>query len=89
LNYGMRYRLITEDDLLKTSTGEDTRLNITEKTRRIFRGVGKLFLLKRLRATVHLMKKMKTLYQNYPVSPEGFEEWKKKTQDLIEEAEKL
>jgi hypothetical protein len=35
------------------------------------------------------MKKMKTLYQNYPVSPEGFEEWKKKTQDLIEEAEKL
>jgi digeranylgeranylglycerophospholipid reductase len=89
LNYGMRYRLITEDDLLKTSTGEDTRLNITEKTRRIFRGVGKLSLLKRLRATVHLMKKMKTLYQNYPVSPEGFEEWKKKTQDLIEEAEKL
>lgn len=89
LNYGMKYRLITEDDLLKTSTGEDTRLNITEKTRRIFRGVGKLSLLKRLRATVHLMKKMKTLYQNYPVSPEGFDEWKKKTQHLIEEAEKL
>jgi hypothetical protein len=32
---------------------------------------------------------MKTLYQNYPASPEGFDEWKKKTQDLIEEAEKL
>lgn len=89
LNYGMRYRLITEDDLLNTSMGEDTRLNITEKTRRIFRGVGKLSLLKQLRATVHLMKKMKTLYQNYPVSPEGFEEWKKKMQDLIEEAENL
>lgn len=89
LNYGMKYRLITEDDLLKTSTGEDTRLNITEKTRRIFRGIGKISLLKRLRATVHLMKKMKTLYQNYPVSPEGFDEWKKKTQHLIEEAEKL
>ena len=89
LNYGMKYRLITEDDLLKTSTGEDTRLNITEKTRRIFRGIGKISLLKRLRATVHLMKKMKTLYQNYPVSPEGFDEWRKKTQDLIEEAEKL
>lgn len=89
LNYGMKYRLITEDDLLKTSTGEDTRLNITEKTRRIFRGIGKISLLKRLRATVHLMKKMKTLYQNYPVSPEGFDEWKKNTQHLIEEAEKL
>ena len=89
MNYGMKYRLITEDDLLKTSLGEDTRLNITEKTRRIFRGIGKISLLKRLRATVHLMKKMKALYQNYPVSPEGLDEWKKKTQHLIEEAGKL
>ncbi|MDH4221696.1 MAG: NAD(P)/FAD-dependent oxidoreductase [Candidatus Bathyarchaeota archaeon] len=89
MNYGMKYRLITEDDLLKTSMGEDTRLNITEKTRRIFRGIGKISLLKRLRATVRLMKKMKTLYQTYPVSPEGFDEWKKKTQHLIEEAGKL
>jgi digeranylgeranylglycerophospholipid reductase len=89
INYGMRYRLITEDDLLQTSMGEDTQLNITEKTRRIFRGIGKISLLKRLRAAVRLMKKMKMLYQNYPISPEGFDEWKKKTQDLIEEAEKL
>ncbi len=89
MNYAMKYRLITEDDLLKTSMGEDARLNITEKTRRIFRGLGKLSLLKRLRVEVHLMKKMKRLYQNYPVSPEGFDEWKKKTQDLIEEAGKL
>jgi digeranylgeranylglycerophospholipid reductase len=89
LDYGMKYQLITEDDFLKTSMGEDTRLNITEKTRRIFKGIRKLSLLKRLRATVRLMKKMKTLYQNYPASPEGFDEWKKKTQDLIEEAEKL
>ena len=89
LNYGMKYQLITEDDLLKTSMGEDTRLNITEKTRRIFRGIGKISLLKRLRTTVHLMNEIKTLYQNYPVSPEGFDKWKKKTQNLIEEAKKL
>ena len=89
MNYGMKYRLITEDDLLKTTMGEDARLNITEKTRRIFRGFGKLSLLKRLRATANLMKKTKTLYQNYPVSPEGFDEWKKTTQDLIEEAGRL
>ena len=89
INYGMKYQLITEDDFLKTSMGEDTRLNITEKTRRIFRGIGKLSLLKRLRVAANLMKKMKTLYQNYPVSPEGFDEWKKKTQDLVEEAGKL
>jgi len=89
MNYGMKYRLITEEDLLKTSRGEDARLNISEKTRRIFRGIGRLSFLKRLRATIHLMKRMKTLYQNYPVSAEGFDEWKKETQLLIEEAEKL
>jgi digeranylgeranylglycerophospholipid reductase len=89
INYGMKYRLITEDDLLRTSIGEDTHLNITEKTRRIFRGIGKISLLKRLHVAVRLMKRMKTLYQNYPVSPEGFDEWKKKTQHLVEEAGKL
>jgi hypothetical protein len=89
INYGMKHRLITEDDLLRTSMGEDARLNITEKTRRVFRGVGKLSLLKRLRVAVRIMKRMKTLYQNYPVSPEGFGEWKNKTQHLIEKAEKL
>jgi digeranylgeranylglycerophospholipid reductase len=89
MNYGMKYRLITEEDLLKTSRGEDARLNISEKTRRIFRGMGRLSILKRLRNTTHLMKKMKTLYQNYPLSPDHFEEWKKKAQDLIREAGKL
>lgn len=89
VNYGMKYRLITEDDLLKTSMGEDARLNITEKTRRVFKGMGRLSLLKRLRAAANLMKRMKRLYQNYPFSPEGFNEWKKKTRDLIEEARKL
>ena len=89
INYGMKYRLITEDDLLKTSMGEDARLNISEKTRRVFRGIGRLSLLKRLRATVHLMKRMKTLYRNYPPSPEHFDEWKKKAQHLIEKAGKL
>jgi hypothetical protein len=69
--------------------GEDTRLNISEKTLRVFRGIGRLSLLKRLRATVNLMKRMKTLYRNYPPSPEHFDKWKKKAQHLIGEAGKL
>ncbi|MFQ5999646.1 MAG: geranylgeranyl reductase family protein [Candidatus Bathyarchaeia archaeon] len=88
LNYGMKYRLITEEDLLKTSMGEDARLNITETTRRVFSGLGKLSLLKKLRSAASLMKKLKALYRSYPVSPQGFDEWKRKTRDLIEEAGK-
>jgi len=88
LNYGMRHRLITEEDLLKAEMGEKFRLNITEATRRIFRGLGKLSLLKNLRDAANLMKKVRDHYDNYPISPQGFAEWKRKARDLIEEAGK-
>lgn len=83
LDYGMKYRLITEEDLLKASMGEDVHLNITEKTRRVFRGLGRIFLLKKLRKTTNLLKKVKTLYLNYPTSPEGFEDWRKSVKELF------
>jgi len=86
LNYGMKHRLITDEDVLKTSMGEDLRLNITDKTIRIFRGLRKLSLLKELRHTATLLKRVKALYRNYPVSPQDFDEWRRKTRDLIKEA---
>jgi len=88
INYGMKYNLITEDDLFKVSVGEDLRLNITEKTQRAFRGFGKLLLLIRLRDAANLLKKMKKMYLNYPSSPESFEEWREKTRAIMKEAER-
>jgi len=89
MNYGMRHHLITDDDLLKTSMGEDLKLNITEKTSRLFKGLGSLSLLKKLNATAKLMKEIKELYRNYPSSPEGLEEWEAKTSQVFEKAKKL
>jgi digeranylgeranylglycerophospholipid reductase len=89
LNYGMEHHLITDEDLLKTSMGEDVRLNITEKTRRIFKGIGSLSLLRKLNSTVNLMKKIKRLYRNYPSSPEGLGEWEEKVNLVVEKAKKL
>jgi len=86
LNYGMKYRLITERDLLKASMGEDARLNITEATLRVFRGLGRLSFLRRLRNAVNLMKEVKALYLSYPTSPQGFHEWKTKVHGLFEKA---
>jgi len=86
LDYGMEYRLITEEDLLKAIMGEEVHLNITEKTRRVFRGLGRLALLNKLRESVNLMDKVKTLYLNYPTSPQGFEEWRKNAEKLFEVA---
>lgn len=89
LDYGMKYRLITEKDLLKASMGEDIHLNLTEKTIRVLRGVRKLNFLKKLRETTSLIKTMREHYQNYPTSPQDFSEWKKKTRYLVQEAVKM
>jgi digeranylgeranylglycerophospholipid reductase len=89
MNYGMQHHLITDEDLLKTSMGEDLKLNVTEKTSRLFKGLGSLSLLKKLNATAKLMKEIKTLYRNYPSSPEGLREWEEKTNCVVEKAKKL
>ncbi len=86
INYGMKYKLITEDDLLKVSEGQNLRLRISDKTRRAFYGFGKLSMLRRLRDAANLLKKMKTHYMNYPKSPSDFEKWLEETRSLIKEA---
>lgn len=89
MNYGMRQRLITDEDLLKTSMGEDMKLNITEKTSRFFKGIGSLSLLKKLNATAKLMKEIKELYRNYPSSPKDLDDWEKKVQVIFEKAKTM
>ncbi len=86
INYGMKYKLITEDDLLKVSEGQNLRLRVTDKTRRAFYGLGKLQMLRRLRHAADLLKAMKNHYMNYPGSPDGFEKWRKQTQGLMKKA---
>lgn len=86
MNYGMRQRLITDEDLLKTSMGEDLKLNITEKTSRFFKGIGSLSLLLKLNTTAKLMKEIKELYRNYPSSPENLEDWEEKVQNIFDKA---
>jgi geranylgeranyl reductase family protein len=88
LNYGMRHHLITEEDILKATMNGEIHLNITEASLRVFRGLGKLSLLKNLRDVANLMKKVREHYWNYPTSPQGFEEWRNRTQALIGEANK-
>jgi digeranylgeranylglycerophospholipid reductase len=87
ISYGMKYKIITEDDLLKVSEGQNLRLTISDKTRRAFYGLGKLSMLRRLRYAASLLKKMKAHYMDYPSSPKGFEKWRKHTHALMEEAD--
>ncbi|MEM3673434.1 MAG: NAD(P)/FAD-dependent oxidoreductase [Candidatus Bathyarchaeia archaeon] len=86
LNYGMKYKLLTEEDVLKAGLGQDFQLNITESAKRVFRGLKRLRFLNRLRLAVNLMRQVKIHYQSYPETPENFEAWRVKTEALFREA---
>jgi geranylgeranyl reductase family protein len=87
LNYGMGCKLLTEDDVLKAGLGEDFRLNISETTKRVFRGLKNLRFLNKLRLTVKMMRQARAHYRSYPETPEGFGKWQKETRALFKEAE--
>jgi flavin-dependent dehydrogenase len=86
LNYGMKYKLLTEEDVLKAGLGEEFHLNITETAKRVFRGLKRVHFLNKLRVTVNLMNRFKAHYRNYPATPEDFEKWRLKTEALFKEA---
>jgi len=86
LNYGMKYKVITEEDVLKAGLGEIPRLRITETAERVFRGLKRIRYLNKLRITVNLMRRVKAHYRSYPKSHEEFEEWRVGTEALFKEA---
>lgn len=86
LNYGMKYKLLTEEDVLKAGLGEEFHLNITETAKRVFKGLRRIRFLNKLRVTVNLMNKVKAHYKNYPKTPEDFKTWQMGTEALFKEA---
>jgi len=86
LNYGMKYKLVKEEDVLKASLGEEFHLNITETAKRVFRGLRRIRFLNNLKHTANLMKHVRAHYKNYPETPEKFERWRVKTEALFKEA---
>jgi flavin-dependent dehydrogenase len=86
LNYGMKYRVLMESDILKAGLGEEFRVSATDTAKRVFRGLKRIRFLNKLRLTVGFMKQVKTHYRNYPKTPKGFREWQRKTQVLFREA---
>lgn len=88
LNYGMSNRLIMEEDILKTTLGEDLKLNITDKARRVFRGIRRLSFLRALGQTADKMKEIKELYRHFP-KPEDHAQWSARVELLIKEMKSM
>jgi flavin-dependent dehydrogenase len=86
LNYGMRYHLLTEDDVLKASLGDEFHPNITETSKRVFRGLKRIGFLNKLRLMVNYMNQVKAHYKEFPKTPKDFEKWQVRTGALFQEA---
>ena len=82
----MQYKLLTEEDVLKASLGQDAHFTITEKAKRTFRGIKKLSVLRKLRNAAKSMKEIKEGYHSYPTSSKDFETWKAHAKRRFEEA---
>jgi len=82
INYGMKYRLIKEDDVLKAGLEGDVHLNITDATRRIFVGLGKISFLKKLYTMARRSRMIKKAYEEYPQSPEDMFMWNLKYKNI-------
>jgi geranylgeranyl reductase family protein len=87
LNYGMSYKLLTEEDVLKAGMGDDFHLNVTQRAKRVFRGLKNLRFLSKLRVTVDLMKRVRAHYEEYPETPQSFPRWKTQVEELFSEAQ--
>lgn len=86
LNYAMKYKLITEEDLLRASMGEEARFNITDATMRVFRGLRRLGFLMKLREAANMMKMVREFYRSYPESPKELEKWKMQVEAIFQQA---
>ncbi len=88
INYGMKYELIRGEDILKASLEGDVRLNITDATRRVFRGLGRISFLRKLYNMARKSKLVKELYNKYPQSPNEMPEWQLKIKKIFEDLKK-
>ena len=86
LDYGMKYALLTEEDVLKAGLGEDFHLKMTDTVKRVFKGLKKMRFLNRLRLTVNMMRHVRVHYKSYPETVEGFPRWQVKVETLFKQA---
>ncbi len=87
MDFGFEKRLLEADDLMAANKGEGIPLSLSDKLKRVKRGIGRLSLLRNLQKAAKLMKKIDRLYREYPMSPSGFKKWNSAVLRIIEAAD--
>ncbi len=82
LNYGMEKRLIREQDTYEASASGQLRISAWDKLVRIIMGLGRPTLLLKLKTVADYMKRVRSLYLEYPASPEDLPRWRARVAEL-------
>ena len=85
LEYGMRRKIIKEEDLNVVSLKGDLELSVVEKAMRLLAGLRRPSLLLKLRAVAKYMDIMKKHYLNYPDNPDKLPVWKSRVDEIMSE----
>lgn len=76
INFAFKKGVIKGSDLLDVSMTGKMTIGMGEKFKRLVSGFGRLPLLRQVSKIAGLMDEIKHVYQEYPQSPDGLEEWK-------------
>jgi hypothetical protein len=75
LNFGMAHRLVTEEDLTRAELERDGEMSLAEKVEKALRALRRPSLLRRLANVSKVMKRVGSLYDEYPEKPGELEAW--------------
>ncbi len=84
LNYGLR-NFVTKKEAVGFTYGETPELSFSDKIQRAALGLRKLHAFRGLAFSVSRMRALNRLYDEYPKTPSGFPEWKKKVDSILNE----
>jgi digeranylgeranylglycerophospholipid reductase len=85
INYGMKHKLLSQEDINRVSEGKNVNSNILKNILRVIKGMRHPQLLNKLRLTSKLMLQVLGHYEKYPTSPAHFKMWQLKTVNLIDQ----
>ncbi|NWF97100.1 MAG: NAD(P)/FAD-dependent oxidoreductase [Candidatus Thorarchaeota archaeon] len=88
INFAFKKEIIKGSDLLAVSTTGKMDLAMGDKFKRLVSGVGRIPLLMRVNRVAHLMEDIKQVYAEYPSSPKGLADWRRRLDPIYAAAKK-
>lgn len=85
LEYGMKSKLIKEEDLNILSLRGDLELSVVEKAMRLLAGLRRPSLLLKLRTVAKFMERVRSHFNNYPHNPKDIFTWARELNAIYDE----